>query len=164
MTKKSDQLNAVLAETIRALPSAVLSETARELREAGLHGEADRVEEILAERDALLGEARAAKAAEQASAHAKAVTRARAEFDEVAAVYESARDDALLHLAAYAESAQVAMSANSDVGAKFQALVGLLGPNNPELPELPSDVRHAIQHGPHAEALSGLTLHGPMNL
>jgi hypothetical protein len=164
MPKKSDELNAVLAETIRALPSTVLAETARELREAGLHAEADRVEEILAERDSLLGEARAAKAAEEAAAHAKAVSKARAEFDQVASVYESARDDALSHLAAYAESAQVAMSANGEVGAKFQALVGLLGPNNPELPELPSDVRHSIKHGPHAEALSGLTLHGPMNL
>jgi len=113
---------------------------------------------ILAERDSLLGEARAAKAAEKAAAHAKAVQRARAEFDEVATVYESARDDALSHLVPTPTRRRVAMSANGEVGAKFQALVALLGPNSPELPELPSDVRHSIKHGPHAEALSGLTL------
>jgi len=68
------------------------------------------------------------------------VQRARAEFDEVATVYESARDDALSHLAAYADSGRSRCPANGEVGAKFQPLVALLGPNSPELPELPSDV------------------------
>jgi hypothetical protein len=65
MAKKSEQMNAALAEAIVAQPVASVDAAVQELRNAGLVAEADELAAVLAQRQQQLAEARAAKAAEE---------------------------------------------------------------------------------------------------
>src|SRR5207237_7366409 len=90
----SDELNAQLAENIKAQPISGVEAAVQELRDAGLNTEADELAVVLEERKRQLDEARAAKAAEEAAAKAKAAAKARAEYDVSTAEYRDGREGA----------------------------------------------------------------------
>src|SRR5437763_16489427 len=95
--QKSDELNAQLAESIKAQPVSAVAAAVQELRDAGLHQDADELEVVLREREVKLAEARAAKEAEVAVLHAEAVAKARADYDAIYAKYVAALEDAFEH-------------------------------------------------------------------
>lgn len=109
--KKSDDLNAALAASIKAQPVSAVEAAIAELRAAGLNDDADQLAEVLAEREAQLAEARAAKQAEEEAARQRAIKAAQAEFDAKAAVYVALRDEALAALEFYVEKAEPGMEA-----------------------------------------------------
>ena len=156
--QKSDELNAQLAESIKAQPVSAVAAAVKELRDAGLHQDADELEVVLREREAKLAEARAAREAEEAAVHAKAVAKARADYDAIYAKYLKALDEAFEHLARYVEVARPAATDYNEVGVAFQRLAGLLGPNDPSLPELPPTPSAYAKNGPYAERLKGISL------
>lgn len=111
--KKSEQMNAALAEAIVAQPVASVDAAVQELREAGLVAEADELAAVLAQRQQQLAEARAAKAAEKEAARQKAITAAKATFNDRVAEYVVLRDEALDSLAEYVELATPGIDAYS---------------------------------------------------
>jgi hypothetical protein len=110
-TKKSQELNAALAASIKAQPVSAVQSAIDELRAAGLNKDADELAEVLAAREQELANARAAKEREEAEARAQAIAAAQAEFDAKAAAYVEVRDEALDALRAYVEKAGPGMEA-----------------------------------------------------
>ncbi len=159
MSKKSSaDLRAQLAESIQAQPVSSVAAAVAELREAGLHEDADRLDVVLAEREKQLAEARAAKEAEEAAAKAKAAAAARAEYDACVARYTEKLEKAFEHLASYADEARPAMAEYQNAAAYFTKLAGIVGANDPDLPELPPTPGVYGKSGPMAERLRGLSL------
>jgi hypothetical protein len=111
MAKKSQELNAALAASIKAQPVSIVEAAIAELRAAGLSDDADALGEVLAAREQELAEARAAKEREEAAARERAIAAARKEFDAKAAAYVELRDDALAALEAYVDRAEPGMAA-----------------------------------------------------
>jgi hypothetical protein len=111
MARKSQELNAALAASIKAQPVSAVQAAIDELRDAGLNDDADQLTDVLAQREAQLAEARAAKEREDEAARQKAIAAARKEFDAKAAAYVELRDEALDALRAYVEKAGPGMQA-----------------------------------------------------
>lgn len=156
--KKSDKLNAALAASIKAMPVEVARATLAELRASGLEDEAAEYEAVLIEREKALSEARAAKEAEEAAVHAAAVEKARAEYEAVTAQYVKALDESFEHLARYVDVARPAANDYTSVHVAYQRVVALLGPNSPDLPELPPAPGSYAKTGPFADRLKGISL------
>jgi hypothetical protein len=111
MAKKSAELNAALAASIKAQPVSAVQAAIDELRAAGLNNDADQLAEVLAEREAQLAEARAAKEREDELKRQKAIAAAQKEFEAKAAAYTVVRDEALDALRVYVEKAGPGMEA-----------------------------------------------------
>jgi hypothetical protein len=111
MAKKSQELNAALAASIKAQPVSAVHAAIDELRAAGLNDDADQLAEVLAEREMQLAEARAQKEREDEAARQRAMAAARKEFDAKAAAYVELRDEALDALRVYVEKAGPGMDA-----------------------------------------------------
>ena len=58
----------------------------------------------------------------------------------------------------YVEIARPAVGDYNAVGVAFQQLAGLLGANDPSLPELPPTPSFYAKNGPYAERLKGINL------
>jgi hypothetical protein len=127
MARKSDHLNAELAEAIQAQPVSAVDAAIAELRAAGLDADADRLARVLAERKAKLEEAHAVKAAEEAAVRQHAIAKAQDKFADRAAEYVVLRDEALDSLAQYVQLAVPAMSAFKAMEGAALALDRLTG-------------------------------------
>ena len=158
MPKKSEELHAQLAESIKAQPISGVEAAVQELRDAGLDAEADELAAVLEERKRQLDEARAAKAAEEAKAKAKAAAEARAKYDACIADYMEKLESAFEHLAQYVEVARPAIDSYNSAGVLFQNLVAIVGPNDSDLPELPPTPGAYAKNGPLSERLKGISL------
>jgi hypothetical protein len=111
MAKKSAELNAALAASIKAQPVSAVQAAIDELRAAGLNDDADQLAEVLAEREAQLAEARAQKEREEREERDRAIAAGQMEFEEKAAAYVKLRDDALAALDLYVQKAEPGMAA-----------------------------------------------------
>src|SRR5215204_1151598 len=98
MAKKSEELNAAIAASIKAQPVSAVEAAIKELRDAGLNDDADQLADVLAEREAQLAEARAAKEREDEAARQRAIAVAQDAFDAKATAYVELRDEALAAL------------------------------------------------------------------
>src|SRR5215218_5177851 len=137
--KKSQELNAALAASIKAQPVSAVQAAIEELRAAGLDAEADELAEVLAAREQELAAARAAKEAEEQAARQEAIAAARREFDAKAAAYVVLRDEALDALRIYVRKAGPGMEAYK-AAQKAANDLDLLTGNMVERPATATDV------------------------
>jgi len=137
--KKSQELNAALAASIKAQPVSAVHAAIEELRAAGLNLDAAQLAGVLAQREAQLAEARVAKEREEEAARQKAIAAARREFDAKAAAYVDLRDEALDALRIYVRKAGPGMEAYK-AAQKAANDLDLLTGNMVERPATATDV------------------------
>jgi len=137
--KKSQELNAALAASIKAQPVSAVHAAIEELRAAGLNYDAEQLAGVLAQREAQLAEARAAKGREEEAARQKVIAAARREFDAKAAAYVVLRDEALDALRIYVRKAGPGMEAYK-AAQKAANDLDLLTGNMVERPATATDV------------------------